>query len=137
MADYFLRKKVLVGYETAVAGLLGLTSARDSLRGVAAQLDGIDLRLPRIDVAQRYFLDYDSIAFSATPKYSYQHPIPECRVYEHGTIYRILLGTFNTACRLHVPGGRIRSPIWSARIRNGATMPGAQPGRRPRPRKNS
>ena len=51
---------------------------------------------PRIDVAQRYFLDYDSIAFSATPKYSYQHPIPECRVYEHGTIYRILLGTFNT-----------------------------------------
>ena len=79
-----------------VAGLLGLTSARDSLRGVAAQLDGIDFRLPRIDVAQRYFLDYDSIAFSATPKYSYQHPIPECRVYEHGTIYRILLGTFNT-----------------------------------------
>ena len=96
MADYFLRKKVLVGYETAVAGLLGLTSARDSLRGVAAQLEGIDFRLPRIDVAQRYFLDYDSIAFSATPKYSYQHPIPECRVYEHGTIYRILLGTFNT-----------------------------------------
>ena len=68
----------------------------DSLRGVAAQLDGIDFRLPRIDVAQRYFLDYDSIAFSATPNYSYQHPIPECRVYEHGTIYRILLGTFNT-----------------------------------------
>ena len=96
VADYFLRKKVLVGYETAVAGLLGLTSARDSLRGVAAQLEGIDFRLPRIDVAQRYFLDYDSIAFSATPKYSYQHPIPECRVYEHGTIYRILLGTFNT-----------------------------------------
>ncbi|MFR6634283.1 MAG: hypothetical protein ACLUQ6_04265 [Alistipes onderdonkii] len=29
VADYFLRKKVLVGYETAVAGLLGLTSARD------------------------------------------------------------------------------------------------------------
>lgn len=96
VADYFLRKKVLVGYETAVADLLGLSSARDSLRGVTAQLEAIDFRLPRIDVAQRYFLDYDSIAFSATPKYSYQHPIPECRVYEHGTIYRILLGTFNT-----------------------------------------
>ncbi len=96
VTDYFLRKKVLVGYETAVADVLGLTSARDSLRGVAAQLEAIDFRLPRIDVAERYFLDYDSIAFSATPKYSYQHPIPECRVYEHGTIYRILLGTFNT-----------------------------------------
>ena len=34
VADYFLRKKVLVGYETAVAGLLGLTSARDSLREI-------------------------------------------------------------------------------------------------------
>ena len=96
VADYFLRKKVLVGYETAVADVLGLTSARDSLRGVTAQLEAIDFRLPRIEVAERYFLDYDSIAFSATPKYSYQHPIPECTVYEHGTIYRILLGTFNT-----------------------------------------
>lgn len=96
VADYFLRKKVLVGYETAVADLLGLTTARDSLRGVAAQLEAIDFRQPRVEVAERYFLDYDSISFSATPKYSYQHPIPECKVYEHGTIYRILLGTFNT-----------------------------------------
>ena len=96
VTDYFLRKKVLVGYETSVADMLGLTSARDSLRGVTAQLEGIDFRLPRIDVAERYFLDYDSVSFSSTPKYSYQHPIPECKVYEHGTIYRILLGTFNT-----------------------------------------
>ena len=81
VTDYFLRKKVLVGYETS---------------GVTAQLEGIDFRLPRIDVAERYFLDYDSVSFSSTPKYSYQHPIPECKVYEHGTIYRILLGTFNT-----------------------------------------
>ena len=63
---------------------------------MTAQLEGIDFRLPRIDVAERYFLDYDSVSFSSTPKYSYQHPIPECKVYEHGTIYRILLGTFNT-----------------------------------------
>ena len=62
----------------------------------ARKLEGIDFRLPRIDVAERYFLDYDSVSFSSTPKYSYQHPIPECKVYEHGTIYRILLGTFNT-----------------------------------------
>ena len=96
VTDYFLRKKVLVGYETSVADMLGLTSARDSLRGVTAQLEGIDFRLPRIDVAERYFLDYDSVSFSSTPKYSYQHPSPECKVYEHGTIYRILLGTFNT-----------------------------------------
>lgn len=96
VADYFLRKRVLVDYETAVAEVLALDAARDSLRGVAAQLQGIDFRLPKIALAERYFLDYDSIAFSKTPKYSYQHPIPECKVYAHGTIYRLLLGTYNT-----------------------------------------
>ena len=49
-----------------------------------------------IEVAERYFLQYDSVIFTKTPKYSNQNPIPECKVYEHGTIYRILLGTFNT-----------------------------------------
>lgn len=96
VADYFLRKRVVVDYETQVADVLELAAAHDSLTGVAAQLAGIDFRLPRIEVAERYFLDYDSVAFSSTPKYTYQHPIPECRVYANGTIYRILLGTFNT-----------------------------------------
>lgn len=96
VTDYFLRKRVAVDYETAVAEVLELDEARDSLKGVAAQLDAIDYRLPKLEVAQRSFIQYDSIAFSTTPKYSYQHPIPECRVYAHGTVYRILLGTFNT-----------------------------------------
>ena len=96
VADYLLRKRVIVDYEASVAGVLGLDAARDSLKGVAAQLKAIDYRLPRVDVAERYVLDYDSVAFSSTPKYSYQHPIPECKVYANGTIYRILLGTYNT-----------------------------------------
>ena len=96
VADYFLRKQVLVDYEASVAGLLDLGAARDSLRGVAAQLREADFRRPRVEVAQRYFLDFDSVVFTKTPKYSYSNPIPECRVYEHGTIYRLLLGTFNT-----------------------------------------
>lgn len=96
VADYFLRKRVVVDYETAIADLLRLDAARDSLRGVAVQLEGVDFRLPKIEVTERFFLDYDSIAFSSVPKYSYQNPIPECRVYANGTIYRILLGTFNT-----------------------------------------
>lgn len=96
VADYFLRKRVIVDYEASVAGVLALDAARDSLKGVAAQLEAIDYRLPRVDVAERYFLDYDSLAFSSTPKYTYQHPIPECKVYANGTIYRILLGTYNT-----------------------------------------
>ena len=96
VADYFLRKRVIVDYETSVAGVLALDAARDSLRGVAAQLESIDFRLPRIEVAERYFLDYDSVAILSKQMYSYQKPIPECKVYANGTIYRILLGTFNT-----------------------------------------
>ena len=96
VADYFLRKRVVVDYETAVAEVLALDAARDSLRGVAAQLKSIDFRLPRVEVAERYFLDYDSVAILSKQMYSYQKPIPECKVYANGTIYRILLGTFNT-----------------------------------------
>ena len=96
VADYFLRKRVLVDYETAVAGLLQLDAARDSLRGVAARLGEVDFRLPRYEIRERYFLNYDSLAFSSTPRYTYQNPIPECPVYSRGTIYRVLLGTFAT-----------------------------------------
>ncbi len=96
VADYVLRKRVLLDYEAEVAGLLGLDAARDSLRGAAAGFRATEYRLPRHEVRERYFLDYDSVAFSAAPRYSYQNPIPECKVYAHGTIYRILLGTFNT-----------------------------------------
>ena len=96
LTDYLLRKRMLVGYEAAVADLLTLDAARDSLQGVASVLEGMDFQLPRLAIRERYFLDFDSVAFSSTPKYSTQHPIPECKVYANGTIYRILLGTFNT-----------------------------------------
>lgn len=96
VADYVLRKRVILDYEQALAGILELGAAADSLRGAAAQLGETDFRLPKIEFAERYFLEYDSVAFSSTPRYTYQHPIPECRVYARGTIYRVLLGTFNT-----------------------------------------
>lgn len=95
VADYFLRKRVAVDYEVSVAEVLGLDAARDSLRGVAAQLSGVDFRLPKVEVAERLFLDYDSVKFSGSP-YNSRNPIPECRVHARGVIYRVLLGTFNT-----------------------------------------
>ncbi len=96
VADYFLRKEATVGYETAVAEFFGLDAARDSLRGVAKQLAQIDFRVPRPVLEERSFIEYDSIQIVRTPRYTYQNPIPECRMYAHGTVYRILLGTFNT-----------------------------------------
>lgn len=96
LTDYLLRKRAVVELEATVAGALALDAARDSLEGVGAQLAAIDYRLPPVKIVERSFIVYDSLSFSATPRYTYQNPIPECRVYALGTIYRLLVGTFNT-----------------------------------------
>ncbi len=96
IVDYHLRKQLLLGYEQRVADKFGLTAARDSLNGVAKILAAKEYRLPKVSIEERLFIDYDSLTFTKTPKYSYQNPIPECKVYARGTIYRILLGRFNT-----------------------------------------
>lgn len=94
LVDYFLRKQVLVDYETSVAEAFGLDEAVDSLRSVGRQLATIDYRLPKISLEDRIFIQYDTLRFSTRPFYTAQNPIPECRIYEHGTVYRILLGSF-------------------------------------------
>ena len=85
LTDYLLQKRALVDVETELAGALGLTAARDSLARAAAGL--------RI-VEERMFLEYEPIGFVTPAKYNASHHIPEVKVYERGTIYRILLGTY-------------------------------------------
>lgn len=96
VADYFLRKQLLTGYETAMAELLGFDRAADSLRGEAGRLRTIEYCRPPQELRERYFLVYEELSFPAKSPYDAQHPIPECRIYSRGTIYRILLGTFQT-----------------------------------------
>lgn len=96
LVDYFLRKQMLVEYEKSVAEAFELGTARDSLQAVQEQLAKIDYRLPKVSVSDRIFIQYDSLVFSAQPVYSAQHPIPPCRIYERGTIYRVLLGNFQS-----------------------------------------
>lgn len=95
VADYFLRKRAALDYEMDVAQQLGLDSACDSLLQASERLESVDFRLPKIEITERFFVDYEPLAFSKTPKYTAQRPIPECRIYERGAIYRILLGTYN------------------------------------------
>lgn len=95
VVDYFLRKRLLLSSEETVAGALGLARAADSLRGVSERLEKIEFCLPRQEIEERYFLEYAPVEFSSPSKYNARHPIPECRIYARGTIYRILLGTFN------------------------------------------
>ncbi len=96
LVDYFLRKRMLVAYETSVAEAFDLGTARDSLQAVQEQLSKFDYRLPKVSVSDRIFIQYDSLVFSTQPVYLAQHPIPPCRIYERGTIYRVLLGNFQS-----------------------------------------
>lgn len=93
LPDYYIQKRQLVGYEREIAGLLGLNLAADSLKNVAAQLQAVDYRLPKPEITERYFLNYEPIGFAAG-RYTYKKPIPDCPIYEHGVIYRILLGEY-------------------------------------------
>ena len=94
VADYCLQKPIALNYEMYVAKLLNLTSAMDSLSAAARVVRKVDYRMPKIDFERRSFVDYAPIEFSSRSPYDAQNPIPECVVYEYGTIYRILLGTY-------------------------------------------
>ena len=94
LADYRLQKPVVLNYETYIAKLLNLTSSIDSLTNASRNVRQMDYRLPKIEVERRSFVDYQAIEFTARSPYNNSNPIPDCVVYEYGTIYRILLGTY-------------------------------------------
>lgn len=92
--DYLLRKRHLLDYESLVAEATGLTLAADSLRSVAERMRREEFRFPQPLLSERYFLDYAPIEFATSGGYSAKNPVPECPVYAHGVIYRILLGEY-------------------------------------------
>ncbi len=94
LVDYCCQRRAMLEYEIAIAEHMGLRAATDSLRMVLANEKSFEFRLPKIDMQERLFLDYAHVDFASPAIYSAQNPIPECKVYERGTIYRILLGTF-------------------------------------------
>ena len=94
LADYRLQKPIILNYETYVAKLLNLTSSIDSLSAASRDVRQIDYRLAKIDVERRSFVDYQAIEFLQRSPYTNSNPVPDCVVYEYGTIYRILMGTY-------------------------------------------
>ncbi|MBE6213616.1 MAG: hypothetical protein E7131_02915 [Rikenellaceae bacterium] len=94
LADYCLQKPVVINYEMCVARLLNLPHSIDSLASEARAVRQVEYRLPLLDIDRRSFVDYAPIEFRARTPYNSSNPVPECVVYEYGTIYRILLGTY-------------------------------------------
>ena len=94
LVDYFVQKPALVEWESRLADHFGLVEARDSLRGEAEYLASVEYRLPHLIYERRYLLEYTPVEFSTPSKYNTRNPIPECEIFDHGTIYRIRLGSY-------------------------------------------
>ena len=96
LVDYAFQKRCVVDYEIDVANSLGLDVAADSLSKVKMALSSVRYDYMPVEIKRRYFLDYEPLEFLGS-KYFYtsQNPMPECKVYENGEMYRIKLGSFS------------------------------------------
>lgn len=96
LMHYAIGRPTLLDFEIDIAREFELEEALEAL--IAARNT---LSLPAYDIAplaieQRLFLDYEPITIGRTNFYNASNPLPALKVYERGTIYRILLGTFRS-----------------------------------------
>lgn len=94
LSHYAIGKPFMADYERRFAEAMSLDKAADSLAAAAKALPQLDYRLYRIELKRRLFLDYQPVAFGKTTYYNARNPLPTLKVYDEGTIYRILLGSF-------------------------------------------
>lgn len=94
VSAYPLRKRLMLDYETTLAGMLSLNKALDSLQRASKGLGGIQADYPPISLEERIFIDYEPITIHTPSKYNAANPIPDLAIYDKGTVYRILLGSF-------------------------------------------
>lgn len=91
---YSLGRPTLLRYEHEFARDLRLKPAQDSLRTVIDKYSAPIFNLEPIKVEYREFKDFAKVKIGRTNFYDESNPLPEVRVYDNGTIYRILLGTY-------------------------------------------
>ena len=94
LVHYALGRSTLVAFERDFANEMGLRLAADSLQRVYEGIVQPDYRLAPITLERKSFVEYEPLRFGAKDYYNDANPIPEVKVYQRGTIYRILLGVF-------------------------------------------
>lgn len=94
VTTWFIQRRLVLGMQRDLAEVLHLTGIRTAAEEELARHNATDYRLPPLRLAERNFLLYEAASFPPTNPYNWKNPIPECRVYARGTIYRLLLGTF-------------------------------------------
>lgn len=94
---YAIGRPAVLDFEIALSHEFGLTAAADSLSVVRQEFVAPNYQLSPVELPeQRLFIDYQDITFGRTNYYNSTNPLPEVKVYERGTIYRILLGVFKS-----------------------------------------
>ena len=93
---YALGRRTLLSYELEFARDMRIKPAQDSLRGVLDRYSPPVFNLDPIVVERREFKDFAKVKIGRTNFYDESNPLPALKVYEHGTIYRILLGKFRS-----------------------------------------
>lgn len=105
LVGYFARKKALTEYEMEIASVLSLTPSRDSLKTVMNELKNRDYKLSKLALQRRSFIDYEEIGVKLPSIYSSSNPVPQTKIYDFGTIYRIRIGVFTKRPNLSVLRG--------------------------------
>ena len=93
---YVIGRRAMLDLEHSFAITMELGSAADSLAELRHSIRLPEYRLTPVELEERLFLEYENILFGRTNHYNNSNPIPDLKVYERGTIYRILLGDFRT-----------------------------------------
>lgn len=92
LMHYAKGRPTLRRFERDFAQTMSLALAADSL--ATTPIAEVEHRYEPISLERRLFIDYAPITIGRTNYYKESNPVPELKVYERGTIYRILLGEF-------------------------------------------
>ena len=96
LMHYALGRPTLRDFECEFARTMGLNEAADSIATLQREPREIEYRLEPLSIERRLFIDFQPIAIGRTNFYKDTNPIPALKIYERGTIYRILLGEFRS-----------------------------------------
>lgn len=91
---YPLQNKFMLEYELALAKILEDKRVFDSISSKMTAADRNTYDIPALKVEPRNFIAYDSLKVVSPPAYNSANPIPEIRIYDYGTVYRIEVGRF-------------------------------------------
>lgn len=105
LVDFCYRKRALVEYESQLASYLNLAAARDSLKLVAAQAASRDYRISKLSLERRSFIVYEPLKVIKPIIYTSKNPVPQTKIYDYGTIYRIRIGLFSQRPNLSILRG--------------------------------